>query len=84
MSDPLNVMDASDDASANIDWATVDKPASGGKYPMEYTVHYRGTYVINVTGPDGQVKRREGNAYIPYITFLLCVHLFLGVPSLLT
>lgn len=56
MSDPLTVMPASDDSAANTNWATVEKTATGGLYPIEYTVHYRGTYVMSVTGPDGQVN----------------------------
>lgn len=49
-------MAASDGSTTISDDATVEKSASGGLYPMEYTVHYRGTYVINVTGVDGQVS----------------------------
>ena len=37
---------------------TVTKEASGGLYPMEYTLNNRGTYVMNVTGLDGQVRLR--------------------------
>lgn len=38
------------------DKAEVSKEASGGVYPIEYTLYYRGTYVMNVTGIDGQVN----------------------------
>lgn len=55
MSDPLQVMAASDGSTSISDMASVNKTASGGIYPMEYTLHYGGTYVMNVTGPDGQV-----------------------------
>ncbi|CAM9800578.1 unnamed protein product [Ectocarpus sp. 6 AP-2014] len=54
MSDPLQVMAASDGSTSISDMITVNKTASGGVYPMEYTLHYRGTYVMNVTGADGQ------------------------------
>lgn len=56
MSDPLQVMAASDGSTSISDMITVNKTASGGVYPMEYILHYRGTYVMNVTGADGQVK----------------------------
>lgn len=56
MSDPLQVLPASDGSASISDLATVSKTASGGIYPMEYTLHYRGTYVMNVTGADGQVN----------------------------
>ncbi|CAN0479990.1 unnamed protein product [Scytosiphon promiscuus] len=55
MSDPLQVMAASDGSTLISDMVTVNKTASGGVYPIEYTLHYGGTYVMNVTGPDGQV-----------------------------
>lgn len=56
MSDPLQVVPASDGSASISDLTTVNKTASGGIYPMEYTLHYRGMYVMNVTGPDGQVN----------------------------
>lgn len=56
MSDPLQVMAASDDSTTISGLAIVTKTAAAGLYPIEYTVYYRGTYVMNVTGPDGQVN----------------------------
>lgn len=57
MSDPLQVMAASDSSTIISDMAAVEKTASGGWYPIEYTVFYSGTYVMKVTGPDGQVNQ---------------------------
>lgn len=62
MSDPLKVMPASDSSTTISNEATVVKTATGGLYPMEYTVYYRGTYVMNVTGADGQVKERTNKS----------------------
>lgn len=59
-SDPLQVLPSSDNSTNVSDTATVIKEASGGLYPMEYTLSYRGTYVMNVTGLDGQVRCRGG------------------------
>ena len=56
MADPLQVVPASDGSTTISNGATVEKSASGGLYPMEYTVHYRGTYVMSVTGVDGEVR----------------------------
>lgn len=56
MSDPLQIKAASDGSTTISSLATVEKTAAAGLYPIEYTVYYRGTYVMDVTGPDGQVK----------------------------
>ncbi|CAN0540556.1 unnamed protein product, partial [Scytosiphon promiscuus] len=47
-SDPLQVKPASDNSTSVSDMAAVTKEASGGLYPMEYTLHNRGTYAMNV------------------------------------
>lgn len=49
-------MVAASDGSAIVSNMTfVTKDASGGVYPMEYTLNYKGTYVLNVTGLDAEV-----------------------------
>ena len=58
MFDPIRVVPASDGSTRISDFAEVSKEASGGVYPIEYTLHYRGTYVMNVTSPHGQVNPR--------------------------
>ena len=58
MSDPLRIMAASDDSTNISDLSTIEKTAAAGLYPIEYTVYYRGTYVMSVTGADGQVNAR--------------------------
>lgn len=57
MSDPLQVIAGSDGSTTINDTAVVTKDAWGGVYPIQYTLWYRGTYVMNVVGPTGQVDR---------------------------
>lgn len=57
MSDPLQVIAGSDGSTTINDTAVVMKDASGGVYPIQYTLWYRGTYAMNVVGPTGQVGR---------------------------
>lgn len=61
MADPLalQVIAASDTSTTISSLATVTKTAAGGLYPIEYTVYHRGTYVMSVTGADGQVNERH-------------------------
>lgn len=74
MSDPkpLQVKAASDTDETISDLATkatVTKRASAGLYPIEYTVFYRGTYVMDVTGADGQVNERSNECVAPNPTW---------------
>ena len=46
---------ASDGSKVISDKAVISMEPSGGVYPIEYTLYYRGTYVMSVTGLDGQV-----------------------------
>lgn len=56
MSDPLQVIAGSDASTRISDMVVVTKEAFGGIYPMKYTVWYQGTYAMNITGPNGQVR----------------------------
>lgn len=56
MSDPLEVIAGSDGSTLISNNVVVTKDASGGVYPMQYTLWYQGTYVMNVVGPNGQVR----------------------------
>lgn len=73
MSDPLSVMAASDGSTVVSDMTVVTKEPSGGIYPMEYTLNFRGTYVMNVTGPDGQVDTERNFNPISPGTAMFCV-----------
>lgn len=57
MSAPMQVIAGSDGSTYISDMAVVTKDAAGGVYPMRYTLWYRGTYVMNVVGPTGQVRQ---------------------------